>query len=102
SAGGTYITPACFCRGTLIWSERGEVAVEDLAIGDRLITLLGAARRVKWIGRRAYDGRFVAANRKVLPIWVEAGALARGVPARDLFLSPEHSLYLDGALVPAG
>ena len=101
-AGGTEISPACFCRGTLIWSERGEVAVEELAIGDRLITLSGAARRVKWIGRRAYDGRFVAANRRVLPIQVAAGALAPGLPERDLRLSPEHALYLDGALVPAG
>ena len=99
---GIDITPACFCRGTLIWTESGEVAVEDLEIGDRVVTLSGALRRVKWIGRRAYGGRFVAANRAVLPIRVAAGALAAGVPARDLFLSPEHALYIDGALVPAG
>ena len=94
--------PSCFLRGALILTERGEVAVEELAIGDRLVTLSGAVRAVKWIGRRAYDGRFVAANRKVLPIRVEAGALAAGMPVRDLFLSPEHALYIDGALVPAG
>jgi hypothetical protein len=99
---GINVTPACFCRGALILTERGEAAVEDLAIGDKVVTLSGALRAVKWIGRRAYDGRFVAANRAVLPIRVAAGALAPGLPARDLWLSPEHALYIDGALVPVG
>jgi hypothetical protein len=95
------IALACFCRGTLIWTERGQIAVEDLAIGDRVVTLSGEAKPIRWIGRRGYHGRFVAGNRAVLPIRVEAGALAGGVPARDLFLSPEHSLFIDGVLVPA-
>ena len=92
---------ACFCRGTLILTERGEVAVEDLAIGDRVVTVCGAARPIKWLGQRAYDRRFVAGNHAVLPIRIEAGALADGVPARDLFVSREHALYIDGMLVPA-
>jgi len=86
----------------LILTDKGEVAVEDLAIGGRVVTLSGEARAIKWIGRRAYDGRFIAGNREVLPVCVMAGALADGMPARDLSLSPEHSLYIDGMLVPVG
>ena len=101
SGAGTDVSVApCYCRGTLILAERGEVAVEDLAIGDLVATRSGL-RPVKWIGRRGYDGRFIRGQRTILPIVVSAGALAHGVPARDLWVSPEHALYLDGALVPA-
>ena len=92
---------ACYCRGTLILTPAGEVPVEELAIGDRIVALAGEERPIRWIGYRAYDGRFIAGNRQVLPICVTADAIASGVPARDLYLSPEHSLWIDGVLVQA-
>jgi hypothetical protein len=91
----------CYCPGTLILTPRGEVPVEDLQIGDNVMTLSDGAQLIKWIGRRGYDGRFIAGKREMLPIVVSAGALAAGVPARDLWVSPEHALYLDDLLVPA-
>jgi hypothetical protein len=94
------VTIACYCRGTRILTDNGEVAIEELAIGDRVVTHGGGSRPIKWIGRRAYDGRLIAGNRQVLPIVVAAGALADGVPHRDLRLSPHHALFLDGVLIP--
>jgi len=103
-SGGTYVYlesgPPCFCRGTLILTEDGEVPVEALQIGDRVATRMGL-RSIKWIGQRGYDGRFIRGQHSVLPIVVSAGAIAHGVPARDLWVSPDHALYLDGVLVPA-
>ena len=107
---GTAATPAsttltadgtpCYCRGTLILTDQGEVAVEDLRIGDRLLTRTGP-KPILWIGRRRYPGRFASNNRTVLPVLLKAGAIADGVPRRDLYVSPNHAMFLDGLLVPA-
>ncbi len=101
-AGGTDIFVSdggvCFCRGTLILTEQGEVAVEDLRVGDRVVTLSGALKPIVWIGM----GRDLVtrANKLVRPVIVRQGALADGVPKRDLYLTHGHALYLDGALIP--
>src|SRR5262249_53082755 len=100
--GGTVVTETtpCYCAGTLILTDRGEIEVERLAIGDRLITADGTARPIRWIGKRSYAGRF-APGAHVLPVCIKAGALDVDQPRRDLWISPQHAMFLEGVLIEA-
>jgi len=61
----------------------------------------GAARPIKWIGRRAYGGRFLIGQKQILPVRINAGAIDENVPQRDLWISPHHAMYLQGVLIEA-
>jgi hypothetical protein len=94
---------ACYLAGTLILTDRGEVPVETLKVGDKLVTISGERRPIKWIGTRSYDMSLAPVNKSVIfPIRIKRGALADDVPRRDLYVSPRHALFIDGALFPAG
>ncbi len=92
---------ACFAAGTRIATPEGMVAVEALRVGQVVSLLDGASAPIVWIGQRdvACDSHPRPAS--VRPIRIAAGAFAPGVPARDLFLSPDHAVFTDGVLIPA-
>lgn len=95
----------CYLAGTRIMTERGELPVECLRAGDRVVTLgLNGPRlaAIRWLGHRTLDPRRHPSPEKVLPIRIAAGALGPGVPYRDLLVSPDHALLVEGALVPVG
>jgi hypothetical protein len=92
--------PNCFLAGTRIRTPQGEVSVEELTIGDVVSTLSGPLP-VKWIGRQIFRKAASSAWPKIVaPIRVARFALADQYPLRDLYLSPAHSLFVDGVLIP--
>lgn len=90
----------CFCAGTRLRTDKGETAVEDLTIGDLVATLDGEMRPVKWIGQRKVSARF-SDPLHAWPVRIKANALREGVPSRDLLLSPDHAVFIDGVLIQA-
>jgi O-antigen biosynthesis protein len=101
---GTEITihsAACYRVGTLIRTPHGEASIETLRIGDWVMTVSGAPRPIRWIGRRTYSGPIASGNGQVLPILFRAGSLGERLPQRDLWVSPGHAMWVDGMLIPA-
>jgi hypothetical protein len=93
-------TLQCFLRGTLIRTAVGQVPVEHLAPGDRIVVAEGGDVPAIWIGHRRVDATRHPDRSAVWPIRIKAGTFAAGQPFRDLFLSPDHAVFVDGVLVP--
>jgi autotransporter passenger strand-loop-strand repeat protein len=91
----------CYLHGTRIITPTGQAAVEDLRIGDAVVTRFGGIQSIKWLGRQAYAPRFIANNPEKWPVCIHAGALGNGMPSRDLYVSPGHSMLLGETLVLA-
>jgi hypothetical protein len=98
AAAGNYTY--CFVRGTHIATPDGERLVQDLVIGDLVLDHHSRAVQVQWIGRQTRSA-LAARLQGQLPVRIDAGALGDGLPRRDLFVSPDHALLVDGLLVHA-
>jgi hypothetical protein len=98
--GGTEIVCYCLLAGTRILTRMGEVAVEDLRPGAVVQTPDGP-REVTWVGAREMGTADDAAPESVRPIRIAAGAFGPGLPVRDLRVSPDHAIYVDGVMIPA-
>ncbi|MEM0976564.1 MAG: Hint domain-containing protein [Pseudomonadota bacterium] len=92
-----YSGPICFGEGTRIETENGEIPIEELSVGDRVVTKDRGNQVIRWIGTRRIaltDANFD----RLRPYVVAAGAFGDGVPNADLRLSPEHLILFDHAL----
>lgn len=87
------VTP-CFTPGTLIATPRGEVAVELLQVGDRVVTRDNGMQDIRWIGRRHLGWPAMNAHPHLRPILIRKGSLGEGLPERDTMVSPNHRLLV--------
>ena len=96
--------PVCFLAGTMIMTPEGEKPVETLRIGDPVFIVAGRAepstKRLVWVGRQSIQTIFMRDTEH--PVLIKAGALADGMPARDLRITSGHALLINGVLAHAG
>jgi hypothetical protein len=105
---------SCFAAGTRISTERGEVAVEALKVGD-LVQVMGhsvpdapalcgrggcGAQPIVWLGHRTVDCTRHPAAHKVWPVRIRVGAFGPGRPCDELWLSPDHAVFVGDVLIP--
>jgi Hint domain len=115
NSNGTFTTPfqldiitsqaiPCFVRGTLIATPDGKRPVENLRPGKQVITLADGEevpRTVTWVGHRRIDLTRHLRPETVAPIRIERDAFADDMPHRDLLVSPDHAIFVDGKLICA-
>lgn len=86
SAFVTITTIPCFVAGTRIRTDRGDVPVEQLRVGDRVETRDNGLQPIRWIGNRT-----VEATGTFAPIVIERGTMGYH---DTLVLSPQHRVLV--------
>ncbi|SHK21857.1 Hint domain-containing protein [Shimia gijangensis] len=89
-------TIPCFLAGTKIATKRGEVAVEDLRPGDMVVVRDGGFAPIRWIGSVCTNARGGLFEQNA-PIRIPRGSMGRNMPARDLYVSPNHRIWMRDA-----
>lgn len=92
-------TAVCFLAGTAIATPNGDVTIENLKVGDLVVTHDHGAMPVRWIGRTEHVWPGSDPNCK--PIAIPSGALGNGLPRQTLFVSPQHRIMISGTLALA-
>lgn len=85
----------CFTPGTSIATPRGEMLVEDLQVGDKIITRDNGMQEIRWIGAKRVDGRQLQQSPHLQPVLLKQGSLGDGLPERDMLVSPNHRMLVN-------
>ena len=94
-------TCSCFLLGTKIETAKGKVCIEELRIGDTVLTVLGETKQIKFIGRREVRCDTLQPWNGQGPVKISRFAIDGKVPHSDLYVSPWHAIYIDDVLIPA-
>jgi Ca2+-binding RTX toxin-like protein len=86
----------CFTPGALIATPKGEVPVETLREGDKVITRDNGIQEIRWVGSRTLNREELGRAPNLRPVLIKAGSLGHGLPERDMVVSPQHRVLIAG------
>lgn len=95
----SYLSSICFAAGTMIETANGPRPVETLRAGDLIVTRDRGLRPLGWIGQRHLSARLLDLSPNLRPIRLKKDALAPGIPASDLTVSPQHRILVSSQIV---
>lgn len=98
SMGWDYADVTCFCRGTLIATDRGPVPVERLLPGHKAVTADGRLAELRMVLRRRVEAAELEDFPKLRPVQISKGALGGGLPKRDLRVSRQHRMLVSSRI----
>ncbi len=84
----------CFTPGTKIATPKGERLVEELQVGDRVITRDNGIQEIRWVGARDMTGAEFEKAAHLKPVLIRQGALGNDLPERDMMVSPNHRVLV--------
>src|SRR5690242_17673099 len=64
------------------------------------MTVSGRPQPIRWIGQRRVNFRGHPNRQRILPVRIAAHAFGEARPKRQLLLSPDHAVYIEGVLIP--
>lgn len=86
--------PPCFVQGTRILTPDGERRVEDLRVGEPVVTLDKGSVALLHLSRRELTTTHLAENPRHGPIRVPRQVFTGDAEDGDLFVSPQHRLLI--------
>ncbi|MBF0875892.1 Hint domain-containing protein [Gluconobacter cerevisiae] len=94
----------CYLAGSMILTPEGECGIETLEAGDQVMVHENGTLHSRTILRVGHAHTTVGATGQAdmdaVPVRIRAGALADGIPSRDLLVTPEHCMMLEGTFIP--
>lgn len=89
----------CLVRGVLVMTDRGEVPVEKLEPGCKVLTQDNGFQELIMTTSRVVEASELQRNPKLFPVRITKGALGSGLPVRDLLVSRQHRMAVKSNIV---